>query len=418
MKKIFSIALCCLMAFATLAQAKLNQETRNCITGSWTTPGVCDIVSCKAELQGSVAKVENSMKDCVVMLVNDSVNQYVKAVSLEKTGGCLQHIHFEGNTMFISDPNVSLYVVHINDVTDQNVRCYMLESDIAEEFEAGLDLFVEKMVEKGDVTLLKTWVQLSKRSKELATGATFGLLSSVRHQGAVSAAKKFEPIKDQQNQQSGNQNQKEKKEYDSSDRTDIDFHWAFNNWGSTPFNGLMGISAPGYDLRTSFSSYQLGTKYALVMTKHFATYIGLGYESDVYKFNNPYITFENNAFVATENNTPGGYYSSRFVTRYVQLPVGIAYKNKSGFRVGLMAIPALGWTGKHTGLKHEFHTAGRNPQDKTDIKDDLNPFKLDVRLEMSFKSFGIFLQVPTMPLFIPSENNPTKIYPIKIGFFI
>ncbi|MCQ2295114.1 MAG: hypothetical protein MJZ67_05625 [Bacteroidales bacterium] len=416
MKKIFSIALCCLMAFATLAQAKLNQETRNCITGSWTTPGVCDIVSCKAELQGSVAKVENSMKDCVVMLVNDSVNQYVKAVSLEKTGGCLQHIHFEGNTMIISDPNVSLYIVHINDVTDQNVRCYMLESDIAEEFEAGLDLLVEKMMNKGDVTVLKTLVHMSKRSSGHATGAMLGVLSALRHQSAVSTAKEIKPIKDQQNQQSGNPNQK--KEDSFPNRIDIDFHWAFNNWGTTPFNGLIGMSEPGYDLRTSFSSYQLCTKYELVKTKHFRTYVGIGYESDVYKFNNPYVTFENNAFVATENTVPGGYYSSRFVTRYVQLPVGIAYRKNKGFRVGLMAIPALGWTGKHTGLKHEFHTEGRNPQDKTDIKDELNPFKLDIRLEMSIRSFGVFLQVATMPVFIPSENNPTKIYPIKIGFFI
>lgn len=214
----------------------------------------------------------------------------------------------------------------------------------------------------------------------------------------------------------GRSDRKSASSYDNVDRTDFDFHWGFNNWGTSPVNGLLGMSNPGYDLRTSFSSYQLSYNYRLLMTNHFTLMMGIGYESDVYKFNKPYVDYSDNAFQAIDTTGANGYFTTRFVTRYVQLPIGIAYSarsNRKGYNLKLSVIPALGWCGKHTGLKHELHQSGSKPQDQVNLKEELNPYKLDVRLDiMDFGGMGVFLQVATLPVFVEG----TKIYPIKIGF--
>lgn len=201
------------------------------------------------------------------------------------------------------------------------------------------------------------------------------------------------------------------------DRTDLDLHWGFNNWGTNPFSGMMGMDDPGYDLRTSFSSCQLSWKYRVICRSHFACGVGLGFESDVYKFNKPYVNYSSNSFTAIDTMAPNGYYTTRFVTRYIQLPIHFTYFAKSshhGFQTSLSAIPAIGFNGKHTGLKHELHQKGINDQDQQNLGGNQNPFKLDVRLDMKISGIGVFLQVATMPVFIEG----TKIYPIKIGFRI
>lgn len=201
------------------------------------------------------------------------------------------------------------------------------------------------------------------------------------------------------------------------DRGHFDFHWGFNNWGSSPFSGLVGMSEAGYDLRTSFSSYQISYRYSFVMGAHLDLSLGLGYESDVYKFNRPYIDYADGDFYERNAAPSNGYYSTRFVTRYVQLPVALGWRSKAngnGLNLRLSAIPALGWCGKHTGLKHELHKEGSNEQDQANLKDFINPYKLDVRLDIDFGGIGVFLQVAALPLFV----DTVKIYPIKLGFAI
>lgn len=235
-----------------------------------------------------------------------------------------------------------------------------------------------------------------------------------RDRALASVDSKYDEHQSEQNGVESKGNAKKKRHYE---RTNFDFHWAFNNWGSTPFNGLIGMNDAGYDLRTSFSSFQLSENYSIIMREHFACGLGIGYESDVYKFNKPYVTYSNNSFSAIDTLSSDGYYSSRYVTRYVQLPFHFTYYAKSkhkGFNTTFSVIPALGFNTKHTGIKHELHQRGRNVQDQSNIGDGQNPFKLDLRMDVSFGGMAVFFQVATMPLFVEG----TKIYPIKIGFKI
>ena len=220
-----------------------------------------------------------------------------------------------------------------------------------------------------------------------------------------------------------------KRKYSVSERTNFDFHWAFTNWGDSWYNGLMKMDG-AYNLRTSFSSYQLSENYAIVMTDHFKFSLGIGYESDVYKFTDNYVTMDNTGAFVTQNqagvdavsgvsSTNLGDWSTRLVTRYITMPVEFEYRDKGllkKFKLSLGIIPGLSFSSSHTGLKHELEKRGRNYQSVQDgVSQFVNPYKLDVRLTFKRKAFGIFIQVPTLPVFIDTD---TKVYPIKIGFMI
>ena len=225
-------------------------------------------------------------------------------------------------------------------------------------------------------------------------------------------------------------NGKKKRQYSVSERTNLDFHWAFNNWGDQWYNGLMKMDGP-YNLRTSFSSYQLSENYAVVMTPHTKLSIGIGYESDVYKFTDNYVTMDATTGALATQDQAGvdavsgvtgsllGDWSTRLVTRYVTLPIEFEYRDMGilkGFKMAIGVIPGLSFSSKNTGLKHELERRGRNYQDNQEgVSKFINPYKLDVRLTFKRKGFGVFLQVPTMPVFI---DTGTKVYPIKIGFVI
>lgn len=223
---------------------------------------------------------------------------------------------------------------------------------------------------------------------------------------------------------------RKKRKYSVADRTNFDFHWAFTNWGDQPYNGLMKMDGP-YNLRTSFSSYQLSENYAVVMTNHIKLSIGIGYESDVYKFTDNYITMDATTGAFVSQNQAGvdavsgvagsnlGDWSSRFVTRYVTLPLEFEYRDKGilkSFRLAVGIVPGLSFSSRHTGLKHELEQRGRNYQDaQENVSKFVNPYKLDLRLTFKRKSFGVFLQVPTLPVFVETGQ---KVYPIKLGFML
>lgn len=191
-------------------------------------------------------------------------------------------------------------------------------------------------------------------------------------------------------------------------RTDLDYHISLNTNGSNLFDGLC----------TKHSSHQLSYNYRMLMTDHFDIHMGLGYESDIYKFGKCYVTYSDGTFFTLDTTVlDGGYFNSRFVTRYIQVPVGFGFStkwNRKGFNVKLTAIPALGFCSRHTGLKHVAYNRYGCDHDQTNSIDALNPYKLDVRLDIKSGGIGVFFQVATLPIFLEGR----KFYPVKIGLCI
>ncbi len=177
-----------------------------------------------------------------------------------------------------------------------------------------------------------------------------------------------------------------------------------------------------YSLGTTFSSYQLALIYTPLNVKHWVIGIGVGYESDIYRFSGDTYT----SVIPTDNpdvSTFGykvlgnGTWSSRLVARYVTLPISFMYKPTKKFGIGLAAIPGLNYTSSNTGLKHKGKSFFDNSKmsDVEDVSRVMNPYKLDARLTLAFGNIGVFVQVPTMPVL---KNMDREVYPIKFGFIL
>lgn len=228
-----------------------------------------------------------------------------------------------------------------------------------------------------------------------------------------------------------NKPRRSKHYYDWEDRSGASFLWGFNNWGSNWYNGLNKMNG-AYELHTSFSSWQLEFTYAVIMTRHFYLDLGIGYESDIYKFTAPIVDIDNNGILqdilhASINSNYSNYisnnqlfanihfedWSSRLVTRYFSLPIDFVFRFNNDFKIGFAAIPALAFSSSHTGLKHEINTKELEYQDNDNISNYITPYKFDLRLTLRYNHFGIFAQVATTSLFTNKD-----VYPIKIGFII
>lgn len=203
---------------------------------------------------------------------------------------------------------------------------------------------------------------------------------------------------------------------DITDDFRLDFLWGFHNWGTTPFNGLMKLDG-GYALRTTFSSYQLEAVYYPLVSDHWRLGIGLGYESDVYKFVDGRVDIVNDAtgtartFAAVAPDD--GEWSTKLVARCVSLPLMVRWEpGESDFFIGLAAIPGLSYNGKNTGLKHKAEYANGSYSSKDDVSKVMNSFRLDARLSIGWEHFYAFLQVATLPL---NTDMDKDIYPIKLG---
>ena len=201
----------------------------------------------------------------------------------------------------------------------------------------------------------------------------------------------------------------------------LSFAWAFNNWGDAPLSGLNGMSDP-YSLGTTFSSYQLALIATPLNYEHWTLGIGVGYESDIYRFaGDTYMSIgeTGNPDVSTfyHKELGNARWASRLVARYVTMPVSVMWKPTRKFGIALAAIPGLNYTSSNTGLKHKGKSYTDNAK-MTDVEDAsriMNPYKLDARLTLVFANIGVFMQVPTMPVL---KNMDREVYPIKFGFIL
>ncbi|MDY5969846.1 MAG: outer membrane beta-barrel protein [Bacteroidales bacterium] len=209
------------------------------------------------------------------------------------------------------------------------------------------------------------------------------------------------------------------------------FYWGFHNWGDNRLNGL-GKQDGAYNLRTSFSSYQLEYITNLKLNRHWMIGVGIAWESDCYKFKNPYVfcdaTGNLNVGAATDIVAREGMsgamaqpdvWNTKLVARYIEIPFRVGYTaGRFGRRVkmGLSVIPGFNYNGKHTGMKYSVEVDGNNHKRIDHTMDDfLNPFKCDLRFDVKRGLVGLFVQVSMVPV---NKNMEKELFPFKIGLFI
>lgn len=241
-----------------------------------------------------------------------------------------------------------------------------------------------------------------------------------------------EMVADDENVYTDNGNRRVHKSYYWEERLTFAALGGFVNWGDQWYNGLSKMEGD-YNLRTSFSSYLIEAQYAAVMTRHFNLSIGVGYESDVFRFTTPIVGCSPAGLFYDEvRQDYGGYdnyllqnvafdgtllsdWSSRLVTCYVSLPVGIGFRGND-LHIEFTALPAIGINSGHTGLVQELNNRRVDARLVDDISKHLRPYKLDLRAELRYRWLGVYAQVATMSVF--EGNGLPDIYPFKLGFIM
>lgn len=215
--------------------------------------------------------------------------------------------------------------------------------------------------------------------------------------------------------------------YSFDERSHFSFLWGWNNWGSSPLNGLLSVPG-GSELKTTFTSYQLNATFAFIARKHCEMSIGIGYESDKYNFRNAFVQIEDGDFVVSAN--PGNWIND-VITRYVNIPVQFTYFSEAdhddAFGIGLAIVPGFGIAAKTKGyfVPDPNQSPDAHVSEQTlHINRYLNPVKCDVRVSFFFSGLSFFIQPSLLPVFnngfIDSGRDLWKreLIPFKMGFSI
>ncbi|MBR1850450.1 MAG: hypothetical protein IJ789_03655 [Bacteroidales bacterium] len=208
------------------------------------------------------------------------------------------------------------------------------------------------------------------------------------------------------------------------------FLWGWNNWGERPMAGLFSVDGDD-EVVTTFQSFQLGYVVEFALSRFLSLEAGLEYESDIYRFAAQLVDFHptgNAGEAAFVDVTPAltDYKArSRFVTRYITLPVAVAMAipvgkgKKDRLCLALAAVPGLGFSSGSTGLKTRETTVGHTTRSTSPVANHyMNPYKFDVRLSAGFDHFYFFVQPSLLPVFKTDGDKHLnhELYPIKFGF--
>ena len=212
--------------------------------------------------------------------------------------------------------------------------------------------------------------------------------------------------------------------------TSFAFLMGWDGLGDNLFSGMSSNANDPYGTKPWFNSWQLEFSYNVFRVNKTTGYIGIGYESDVYKFDNDgnsgFIYLDESGTVPTMKYAENGTYftahpslkttgwESRLCTRYVTIPLGVDFKIGEDFGIGLAVIPGINFTTKHTGLKYKLD--GDNQASLRDpLKGHISPVKCDVRANIKFDLVNLFVQVSPISVFKDTDKD---VYPFRFGFML
>ena len=207
------------------------------------------------------------------------------------------------------------------------------------------------------------------------------------------------------------------------------FLMGWDGLGTSPMSGMQTMDDNAYSTRPWFNSWQMELTYNFVNLGDLRVFGGVGYESDVFLMDYDYVylarmdadgnVLPKALMCVADDDVKDAYgmthdgWETRLVARYITIPVGISYDFSNSFGLGLTLLPGLNYTSRYTGMKYSNYG-----EDIYSMRDDLGRFmrtyKMDVRFNVSFSFFSVFMQMSTLPIFRNTDRN--DIYPMRLGF--
>ncbi|MEA5098974.1 MAG: outer membrane beta-barrel protein [Bacteroidales bacterium] len=169
-----------------------------------------------------------------------------------------------------------------------------------------------------------------------------------------------------------------------------------------------------YILRYS-DSWSFGFRYDAKISKRWTISSGIGYESNIFRFENNVvlttingdrrIDFETNNLIDAE---------SKLVARYVTVPLFIKYRVVKNFTLHAGAIAGVNFRTSSTGFKRDYEQQNKDIEERWGTKyDNFKPLKLDVQAGFGWNSVNFYAKYSLIPLF--KDNKEIELYPYSVG---
>lgn len=214
------------------------------------------------------------------------------------------------------------------------------------------------------------------------------------------------------------ESEKIKAQKQGKDRVNTSFQLAYGILGwSNRVSGVDDLfSSPKgqYILRYS-DSWSFGFRYDAKISKRWTISSGIGYESNIFHFENNVvlttingdrrIDFETNNLIDAE---------SKLVARYVTLPLFVKFKVYKSFNVHVGAIAGVNFRTSSTGFKRDYEIPNAEVEERWGKKyDNFKPLKLDVQAGFGWNSINFYAKYSLIPLF--KDNKEIEVYPFSVG---
>ena len=147
----------------------------------------------------------------------------------------------------------------------------------------------------------------------------------------------------------------------SGKKTLMGLSLGYGNLSLTDFSGMDNKFDGG-------TQWSIRLKVIFYRNKQFSIHTGIGYESNIFKFNDVYFTKNSSPLISDE----------KMVARYITVPLQLKYKLAKSFSVHAGLIGGLNFNTSHTGEKFLWDANGIDYTARKEYK-DFNPFKLDAQ---------------------------------------
>lgn len=214
------------------------------------------------------------------------------------------------------------------------------------------------------------------------------------------------------------ESEKIKAQKQGKDRVNTSFQLAYGILGwSNRVSGIDDLFASPkgqYILRYS-DSWSFGFRYDAKISKRWTISSGIGYESNIFRFENNVvlttingdrrIDFETNNLIDAE---------SKLVARYVTVPLFIKYRVVKNFTLHAGAIAGVNFRTSSTGFKRDYEQQNKDIEERWGTKyDNFKPLKLDVQAGFGWNDINFYVKYSLIPLF--KNNKEVEVYPYSVG---
>ncbi len=175
------------------------------------------------------------------------------------------------------------------------------------------------------------------------------------------------------------------------------------------------FASPKGQYTLSYSdSWSLGFRYVYKLNKRWVISTGLGYESNIFRFENNVMLTDINGDKRIDFDLSPIETESKLVARYVTVPLFVKFKVYKSFNVHVGAIAGVNFRTSSTGFKRDYEIPNAEVEERWGTKyDNFKPLKLDVQAGFGWNSVNFYAKYSLIPLF--KDNKEIELYPYSVG---